>query len=136
MAFMQMKRLGDERARRKGFENVFDRFDKNKNGRIGIASVVGFSIEIVLGSMYVKDFLKELDRLNIKIGQEELDEINRISDSTGKVSHPLDPKTNHSLSRSRKESLRSTPTIPRFTKLWTKIGTGRSPLMSWKARQR
>ena len=32
MAFMQMKRLGDERARRKGFENVFDRFDKNKNG--------------------------------------------------------------------------------------------------------
>ena len=41
--------------------------------------------------MYVKDFLKELDRLNIKIGQEELDEINRISDSTGKVSHQLDP---------------------------------------------
>ena len=37
--------------------------------------------------MYVKDFLKELDKLNIKIGQEELDEINRISDSTGKVSH-------------------------------------------------
>ena len=33
MAFMQMKRLGDERARRKGFENVFDRFDKNKNGK-------------------------------------------------------------------------------------------------------
>ena len=92
MAFMQMKRLGDERARRKGFENVFDRFDKNKNGRIGIASLVGFSIGIVLGSMYVKDFLKELDRLNIKIGQDELDEINRISDSTGKVSHPLDPK--------------------------------------------
>ena len=84
----------------------------------------------------MKDFLKELDRLNIKIGQDELDEINRISDSTGKVSHPLDPKTNHSLSRSRKESLRSIATIPRFTKLWTKIGTGRSPLMSWKARQR
>ena len=40
---MQMKRLGDERARRKGFENVFDRFDKNKNGMIGIASEVGFS---------------------------------------------------------------------------------------------
>ena len=38
------------------------------------------------GSMYVKDFLKEIDKLNIKIGQEELDEINRISDSTGKVS--------------------------------------------------
>ena len=37
--------------------------------------------------MYVKDFLKELDKLNIKIGKEELDEINRISDSTGKVSH-------------------------------------------------
>ena len=36
--------------------------------------------------MYVKDFLKEIDKLNIKIGQEELDEINRISDSTGKVS--------------------------------------------------
>ena len=35
--------------------------------------------------MYVKDFLKEIDKLNIKIGQEELDEINRISDSTGKV---------------------------------------------------
>ena len=33
MAFMQMKRLGDERARRRGFENVFDRFDKNKNGK-------------------------------------------------------------------------------------------------------
>ena len=47
---------------------------------IGVASEVGFSIGIVLGSMYVKDFLKELDRLNIKIGQEELDEINRISD--------------------------------------------------------
>ena len=39
--------------------------------------------------MYVKDFLKEIDKLNIKIGQEELDEINRISDSTGKVSQRL-----------------------------------------------
>ena len=41
------------------------------------------------GSMYVKDFLKEIDKLNIKIGQEELDEINRISDSTGKVSQHI-----------------------------------------------
>ena len=39
--------------------------------------------------MYVKDFLKEIDKLNIKIGQEELDEINRISDSTGKVSQNI-----------------------------------------------
>ena len=38
--------------------------------------------------MYVKDFLRELDKLNIEIGQEELDEINRISDSTGKVFPP------------------------------------------------
>ena len=44
-----------------------------------------FSFLIVPGSMYVKDFLKEIEKLNIKIGQEELDEINRISDSTGKV---------------------------------------------------
>ena len=44
-----------------------------------------FSFLIVPGSMYVKDFLKEIEKLNIKIGQDELDEINRISDSTGKV---------------------------------------------------
>ena len=48
-----------------------------------------FSFLFVPGSMYVKDFLKEIDKLNIKIGQEELDEINRISDSTGKVFHRL-----------------------------------------------
>ena len=46
------------------------------------------SLRIVPGSMYVKDFLRELDKLNIEIGQEELDEINRISDSTGKVFPP------------------------------------------------
>ena len=85
--------------------------------------------------MYVKDFLRELDKLNIEIGQEELDEINRISDSTGKVFPPphkieyfiqngkdFPPlhkflKTNHLsiASRSRKQSLRSTATTPRFT---------------------
>ena len=48
-----------------------------------------FSFLLVPGSMYVKDFLKEIDKLNIKIGQDELDEINRISDSTGKVFHRL-----------------------------------------------
>ena len=89
MAFMQMKRLGDERARRKGFENVFDRFDKNKNGNHAtMICLTSLSLRIVPGSMYVKDFLRELDKLNIEIGQEELDEINRISDSTGKVFPP------------------------------------------------
>ena len=48
-----------------------------------------FSFLIVPGSMYVKDFLKEIEKLNIKIGQEELDEINKISDSTGKVFHSI-----------------------------------------------
>ena len=84
-----MKRLGDERARRKGFENVFDRFDKNKNGRHCLGGQNIFLFLIVPGSMYVKDFLKEIDKLNIRIGQEELDEINRISDSTGKVFHSI-----------------------------------------------
>ena len=50
--------------------------------------LTSLSLRIVPGSMYVKDFLRELDKLNIEIGQEELDEINRISDSTGKVFPP------------------------------------------------
>ena len=40
------------------------------------------------GSMYVKDYVRELERLNIPIDQLELDELNRISDSTGKVCSP------------------------------------------------
>lgn len=35
--------------------------------------------------MYVKDYVRELERLHIPIDQQELDELNRISDSTGKV---------------------------------------------------
>ena len=54
-----------------------------------LAGQTWFSFLLVPGSMYVKDFLKEIDKLNIQIGQAELDEINRISDSTGKVFHRL-----------------------------------------------
>lgn len=35
MAFMQIKKRGDERAKKKAFDMVFDRFDHNKNGRPG-----------------------------------------------------------------------------------------------------
>ena len=103
--------------------------------------------------MYVKDFLRELDKLNIEIGQEELDEINRISDSTGKVFPPqhkfsqnkpafnciqitkaeFEKHCHHSEVYSNlffKIDLKI-KNAPRFTKRWTRIGTERLPPMSW-----
>ena len=34
MAFMSMKKNLDERARKKAFDEIFDKFDHNKNGII------------------------------------------------------------------------------------------------------
>ena len=48
----------------------------------------GWAFPFTSGSMYVKDYVRELERLNIPIDQLELDELNRISDSTGKVCSP------------------------------------------------
>ena len=38
MAFMAMKKNLDERARKKGFDEIFDKFDRNKNGLYTIQS--------------------------------------------------------------------------------------------------
>ena len=36
MAFMAMKKNLDERARKKAFDEIFDKFDHNKNGKVHI----------------------------------------------------------------------------------------------------
>ena len=35
--------------------------------------------------MYLKDFIRELQRIEIQIDEEELEQISKLADSTGKV---------------------------------------------------
>lgn len=68
MAFMAMKKNLDERARKKAFDEIFEKFDRNKNG-----------------TMYAKDFVREINNQGIKPDEEELRKICRIADSSGKI---------------------------------------------------
>ena len=46
MAFMAMKKNLDERARKKAFDEIFEKFDRNKNGyvKVDISSFLYFII--------------------------------------------------------------------------------------------
>ena len=39
MAFMAMKKNLDERARKKAFDEIFEKFDRNKNGCVKLLSI-------------------------------------------------------------------------------------------------
>jgi hypothetical protein len=40
------------------------------------------------GSMYIADFVRELKRLQISIDKEEMEQMHKMADSTGKVWRP------------------------------------------------
>ena len=132
---MQMKRLGDERAKRKGFENVFTRFDKNKNGK----NRLGWSTFILIPHCSRFNVRKRFFERDRKIEHQNRargtgrDQQNIRFNGKGISQHKL-PSTNYHASRSRKQNLRSTRTTLRFTRRWTKIVTGRLLRMSWIVR--
>ena len=39
MAFMSMKKNLDERARKKAFDEIFEKFDRNKNGFVKVSII-------------------------------------------------------------------------------------------------
>ena len=95
MAFMAMKKNLDERARKKGFDEIFDKFDRNKNGLYHDIDhwhdscmqnlYCNFWWSFFPGTMYVKDFLRELKMQDIKVSDSELEKICKIADKTGRV---------------------------------------------------
>ena len=85
MAWMAMKKNLDERARKKGFDEIFMKFDHNKNGRIKKKYHETFIWENILGKIYVKDFVREIKMQGVKVGDADLEQICKIADKSGQV---------------------------------------------------
>jgi hypothetical protein len=86
------------------------------------------------GSMYIADFVRELKRLQISIDKEEMEQMNKLADSTGKVWRPNE--TIYLRPRSRKLTMKSTPTTRPYSKHWTRIRMAALLHMRSKARQK
>lgn len=56
-----MKKNLDERARKKAFDEIFDKFDRNKNGCDKVLIIWLFIYMIFKGTMYAKDFVREIN---------------------------------------------------------------------------
>ena len=85
MAFMAMKKNLDERARKKEFDEIFLKFDHNKNGCNKINIMQHLYWIIVLGKIYVKDFVREIKIQGVKICDADLEHIWKITDKSGQV---------------------------------------------------
>ena len=61
MAFMAMKKNLDERARKKAFDEIFEKFDRNKNGCVKKVPKIVLCMWSFEGTMYAKDFVREIN---------------------------------------------------------------------------
>ena len=84
MAFISIKKNLDERARKKDFDEIFHKYDHNKNG---MDNPFNFSPlkQIFSGAIYIKDFIKDMQLKDIKIETEEVEKLSRMADKSGQV---------------------------------------------------
>ena len=82
---MAMQKNLDERARKKEFYELFLKFDQNKNVCNNINIMQHLYWIIVLGKIYVKDFVREMKIQGVKICDADLEHICKITDKSGQV---------------------------------------------------
>ena len=84
MAFMAMRKNLDDRARKKELDAIFLKFDKNHNGELMIQ--YGCIQECwISGKIFVKDFISDIEELDVKVDAQEKKKLKDLADVDGQV---------------------------------------------------
>ena len=86
MAFMAMRKNLDDRARKKGLDSIFNKFDRNQNGKkLLVINATHGILYIMTGKIFIKDLVSSLLEQGHKVGEDEVRKLRSLADCDGQV---------------------------------------------------